>query len=48
MSEPIPGTTTVQLQKLAEKNGVYVVFGMAKEEKASWGLSCTILLPSWS
>ena len=29
-AEPIPGPTTVQMQKLAQEYGVYVIFGMAE------------------
>src|SRR5208282_2751816 len=29
-SEPIPGPTTNRIQAIAEKKGVYVVFGMAE------------------
>lgn len=37
ISEPIPGPTAVQLQKLAEKSGVYVVFGMAERGESKLG-----------
>jgi N-carbamoylputrescine amidase len=36
-AEPIPGPTTMQLQKLAEENGVYVVFGMPERGESNLG-----------
>lgn len=36
-AEPIPGPTTVKLQKLAQENGVYVIFGMAERGESNLG-----------
>ena len=41
-SEPIPGPTTNRIQALAEKKGVYVVFGMAERGRATSAPSCTM------
>jgi len=37
-SEPIPGPTTDSFQKIAEKRGVYIVFGMPERGKSQLGL----------
>ena len=37
ISEPIPGPTTIRLQKLAQKKDVLVVFGMAEREESKLG-----------
>jgi predicted amidohydrolase len=36
-SEPIPGPTTNRIQAIAEKKGVYVVFGMAERGESNLG-----------